>query len=195
MTVKFFPVFFRSIYDFQPIAVQLVIGTGLAVTAFATWVAQRLSRKRGRGQMIVLLQGLAIACLVGMASYPAPAIVVLLFVMRGALMNATTPLSRTIVMDYVPRRRRGVWSSLQTVAWGLFWNASALIGGFLVGDDNFRRAFLVTSIVYVFGTAIVVPFIRVIHKERDMLPDDEIPPVKEAATVDPIAAGTGGAKK
>lgn len=165
MTVKFFPVFFRSIYSFQPIAVQLVMGTGLAATAVATWLAQKLSRRNGRGEMIVTLQGLAIACLLGMASYPAPALVVLLFVMRGALMNATTPLSRTIVMDYVPRKRRGIWSSLQVVAWGLFWNASALIGGFLVGEDNFRRAFLVTAGVYIVGTAIIVPFIASIHRE------------------------------
>ena len=167
MTVKFFPVFFKSIYDFQPVAVQLVLGGGLITTAFATWSAQRLSRRRGRGQMIVLLQGLAIACLIAMATYPAPALVVVLFVSRGALMNATAPLSRTIVMDYVPRKRRGVWSSLQTVAWGLFWNASALIGGFLIGENNFTRVFLVTAGVYVVGTAIIVPFVSAIHKEKD----------------------------
>lgn len=96
-------------------------------------------------------------------------------------MNATTPLSRTIVMDYVPRRRRGVWSSLQTVAWGLFWNASALVGGFLVGDNNFRRAFLVTSVVYTVGTAIIVPFVRVIHKERAELPPDDTSKVEGAS--------------
>lgn len=167
MTVKFFPVFFRTIYAFQPIAVQLVMGAGLFATALATFAAQQMSRRRGRGEMIVVLQGVAIACLFGMATYPAPALVVLLFVLRGAFMNATTPLSRTIVMDYVPRRNRGVWSSLQTVAWGLFWNASALIGGFLVGDDNFRRAFIVTGFVYVVGTAIIVPFVPHIHREVD----------------------------
>ena len=165
MTVKFFPVFFRNVYGFQPVAVQLVIGSGLLLTAAATWLAQRVSRRRGRGELIVIVQALAIVCLVGMAAYPVAAIAVPLFLARGALMNAATPLSRTIVMDYVPRRRRAVWSSLQTIAWGLFWNVSAMVGGFLVGQDNFRRVFLVTAVVYVVGAGIIVPFVPAVHRE------------------------------
>ena len=176
MTVKFFPVFFRDIYHFQPIQVQLVMGTGLLATAAATWIAQRRSRTQGRGRMIVILQTLAILCLGGMALYPAAPLVVALFIARGAFMNAVTPLSRTIVMDNVPRKRRGIWSSLQTVAWGLFWNASALIGGFLVGDDNFRRVFLVTACVYIVGTSLIIPFISVVQAEHPTQPSNQPPP-------------------
>jgi MFS family permease len=165
MTVKFFPVFFRDIYGFQPIAVQIVMGLGFVATGLASLGAQRLSLKRGRGEMIVVLQAAAIACLVGMAMYPSAWLIILLFVTRGALMNASTPLSRSIVMDYVPKQRRGLWNSFQTVAWGLFWNASALVGGFLIGDDNYRLCFLITAGIYVLGTSIIVPMIPVIHRE------------------------------
>lgn len=191
MTVKFFPVFFRSIYGFQPIAVQLVMGASMLATALATWGAQKLSRRQGRGEMIVLLQAIAIACLFGMASYPPATLVILLFVTRGALMNATTPLSRTIVMDYVPRKWRGIVSSLQSVAWGLFWNASALIGGFLVGDNNFRRVFLVTAGVYVAGTALIIPFVRVVHREGGQMAGEL--PADTAMTGSPGIVVPGGA--
>ncbi len=195
MTVKFFPVFFRSIYGFQPIAVQLVMGTGLLATALATWGAQKLSRRQGRGEMIVLLQAVSIACLFGMASYPPVALVVLLFITRGALMNATTPLSRTIVMDYVPRKWRGIVSSLQSVAWGLFWNASALIGGFLVGDNNFRRVFLVTAGVYVVGTAIIIPFVRVVHREGGVQTDETVEEaLYQESSTRPASGGPAAAK-
>ncbi len=176
MTVKFFPVFFRSIYGFQPIAVQIVMGSGLLVTAAATMVAQKLSVKRGRAEMIVGLQALSIASLAGMAFYPAVWLIVPLFIFRGALMNATTPLSRTIVMDYVPKKRRGIWSSLQTVAWGLFWNVSAMLGGFLIGEDNFRFAYLITAGIYILGTIIIIPLIPLIHREQGGSVPAPVPP-------------------
>lgn len=165
MTVKFFPVFFRDIYGFQPIAVQIVMGAGFLVTGLAALGAQRLSVRRGRGEMIVVLQAAAIACLIGMAVYPAAWLIVLLFIARGALMNASTPLSRSVVMDYVPKNRRGLWNSFQTVAWGLFWNVSALVGGFLIGDDNYRLCFLITAGIYVVGVSVIIPMIPVIHRE------------------------------
>lgn len=179
MTVKFFPVFFRSIYGLQPIAVQIVMGVGLLFTAAATMAAQKLSVKRGRAEMIVGLQALSIASLVGMAFYPSLWLIVPLFIFRGALMNATTPLSRTIVMDYVPKKRRGVWSSLQTVAWGLFWNVSAMLGGFLIGDDNFRFAYLITAGIYVLGTVIIIPLIPLIHREQGSVSPAPAAPVEK----------------
>jgi MFS family permease len=165
MTVKFFPVFFRDIYQMRPIAVQLVMGSGLLLTGAATVLAQKLSRSRGRAEMILILQALSISALVGLAFYPSIGLMVALFLVRGALMNATTPLSRSIVMDYVSKKQRGIWSSLQTVAWGLFWNVSALLGGFLIGDDNFRLCFLITAGIYVLGTSIIIPLVPMIHRE------------------------------
>jgi hypothetical protein len=61
MTVKFFPVFFRDIYQMRPIAVQLVMGSGLLLTGAATVLAQKLSRSRGRAEMILILQALSIS--------------------------------------------------------------------------------------------------------------------------------------
>ncbi len=165
MTVKFFPVFFRAIYSLQPIAVQGIMGAGLLLTGAATVAAQKFSRRRGRAEMILILQAFSIAALVALAFYPSLWLMIPLFLVRGALMNATSPLSRSIVMDYVNKKQRGVWSSLQTVAWGLFWNVSALLGGFLIGDDNFRLCFLITAGIYVIGMAIIIPLVPVIHRE------------------------------
>ena len=64
------------------------------------------------------------------------------------------PLSRSILMDIVPKKHRAKVNSIQTIAWGLFWNFSAVLGGYLVGDVrpfNFRLNFLVTAIIYVLG--------------------------------------------
>lgn len=80
-------------------------------------------------------------------------------------MNAAQPLSRSILMDVVPKRHRGKWNSLETIAWGLFWNASAMVGGFLIGDNNFRLCFLITAGVYLVGTVPILMLIPLVHKE------------------------------
>ncbi len=172
MTVKFFPVFFRDIYHLQPIAVQLILGAGFVLAGLSGLAAQKLSIKGGRPQIIILVQAVAIGCLIVLALYPPLWLMIVVFVIRGALMNAAQPLSRSIMMDYVPKSSRGFWNSLQTVAWGLFWNASAAIGGFLIGEDNFALCFLITSIVYGVGIIPAVFLIPLVHREDYVVEDN-----------------------
>lgn len=166
MTVKFFPVFFRDIYQLSPIQVQLLLTLTFAVTGGLGILAQRASKKRGRAQMIIVVQALAIGCLATIAFYPPLIWLVPLFALRNALMNASQPLSRSIIMDFVPKKNRGIWNSLQAVAWGLFWSASAVLGGFLIGDGNFQRCFLITAGVYMIGTIPILFIIPYVEKER-----------------------------
>ncbi len=166
MTVKFFPVFFRDVYHLSPIQVQLILTLTFAVTGTLGILTQRASRKRGRAVMIAVVQSTAIACLIALAFYPALVWLVPLFVFRNALMNASQPLSRSIIMDFVPKKNRGIWNSLETVAWGLFWSASAVLGGFLIGDGNFRLCFLITAGVYVIGTIPILFIIPFVEQEK-----------------------------
>ncbi len=165
MTIKFFPVFFRSIYDLKPISVQAIMGLTFISTGITSIIAQKLSRRRGRGEMIFSVQLLATICLVIIALYPPLVFLIPLFVMRGSLMNAAHPLSRSILMDVVPKKNRGKWNSLETIAWGLFWNASAVFGGFLIGENNFKLCFLITAGIYFVGTIPIFVMIPMVKKE------------------------------
>jgi MFS family permease len=165
MSIKFFPVFFRSIYDLQPISVQVIMGFTAIFTGLFGMLAQKFSVKKGRGEMIFAVQILATICLVGIGFYPAIGLLVPLFILRGSLMNAAQPLSRSILMDVVPKKNRGKWNSLETIAWGLFWNASAVIGGFLIGDNNFQRCFFITAGIYFVGTIPILMLIPLVRTE------------------------------
>jgi len=169
MTVKFFPVFFRDIYHLKPIAAQLILGAGFIMTGLSAVAAQILSLRKGRPQIIILVQGIAIFCLVMIAFYPPLWLMVVLFVVRGSLMNSAGPLTRSIMMDYIPKTRRGFWNSLQTVAGGLFWNVSAALGGFLIGDDNFALCFHITAVIYAVGLIPALFLIPLVHRERNHL--------------------------
>lgn len=165
MSIKFFPVFFRSLYDMQPISVQLIMGITAIGTGLFGMTAQQFSLKKGRAVMIFIVQFSATLCLIVIGFYPALYLLVPLFIMRGALMNAAQPLSRSILMDVVPKKHRGKWNSVETIAWGLFWNASAVIGGFLIGDNNFQRCFFITAIIYLIGTIPILMLIPLVKQE------------------------------
>lgn|GEM_PF-1705762 len=165
MSIKFFPVFFRSLYNLQPVAVQIIMGITSITTGFFALVAQKFSLKRGRAKMIFAVQLTATSCLIAIGFYPALFLLIPLFIIRGALMNAAQPLSRSILMDVVPKKHRGKWNSVETVAWGLFWNASAVIGGFLIGDNNFQRCFFITAGIYLVGTIPILMLIPLVKKE------------------------------
>ncbi|MBS3740891.1 MAG: MFS transporter [Candidatus Cloacimonetes bacterium] len=165
MSIKFFPVFFRSIYSLRPISVQLIIGMTAVFTGLFGVLAQKFSLKKGRGEMIFAVQFAATICLIIIGFYPALFLLVPLFILRGSLMNAAQPLSRSILMDVVPKKHRGKWNSAETIAWGLFWNASAVIGGFLIGENNFQLCFFITAGIYIIGTIPILMLIPLVHKE------------------------------
>jgi sugar phosphate permease len=165
MSIKFFPVFFRSIYNMQPISVQLIMGITAIFTGVIGILIQKLSLKKGRVEMMLAVKILSTLCLIAIGFYPAVILLVPLFIMRGSLMNAAHPLSRSILMDVIPKRNRGKWNSVETVAWGLFWNASAVVGGFLIGDNNFQRCFSITAGLYLISVIPTLMLIPLVHKE------------------------------
>ncbi|MFQ5977970.1 MAG: MFS transporter [Candidatus Heimdallarchaeota archaeon] len=169
MTIRFFPIFFYEVYDWLPIAVQLIMGlVGLATATTSFW-AQRFSQKHGIGRvwMIFIVQGLAILCLIALIFYPPVLILIPIFIARGSLMNASQPLSRSILMDHTPRRHRGVISSASAISWGLFWNMSAALGGFLIGIGGYRLVFAITAGVYVIGTLPILLLIPYVPREQE----------------------------
>ncbi len=166
MTVKYFPLFFIRIYSLPPIDVQLIMGFTSIATGVSSILAQRLSIKNGRPQLIFTVQAIATMCLFLIAFYPPLWLLIVLFIVRGSFMNASQPLSRSILMDLIPKNARGRWNSAEAIAWGLFWNVSSAIGGFLIGPkDNFRLVFLVTAGLYTFGTSIILLIVPLVPSE------------------------------
>ncbi|MFX0116469.1 MAG: MFS transporter, partial [Candidatus Hodarchaeota archaeon] len=186
MTIRFFPIFFYEIYGWLPIALNLLMGVAGLATAVASLWAQRISHRHGIGRvwMIFIVQGIAIICLIGLIFYPPVLIVVPIFIVRQALMNASQPLSRSILMDHTPRRHRGIVNSAQAMAWGLFWNMSAALGGFLIGMGGYRLCFAITAGVYILGTIpilLLIPYVpRETGEKASSLLKKDIFPSKDA---------------
>ncbi len=168
MTVKYFPIFFMNEYNLSPVLLQVVMGATALVTGLFGVAAQKASLKLGRVQTIFYVQFIATACLLFIAVYPPIAVLIPLFILRGAFMNAGQPLSRSILMDMIPKTNRGKWNSVEAIAWGLFWNVSAVAGGFLIGNSNrYNLCFVITTFVYIFGMVPIIILMPLVGKEKE----------------------------
>jgi len=167
MTIRFFPIFFKEQYDMLPILVNAVMGTTTIATAVLSMIAQRIALKIGRVETMFVFQGTAVFALVGMIFYPPLILLVPLFIYRGASMNSTNPLNRSITMDLVPKHHRGKWNALEQLSFSLFWNLSAGLGGIIIGpDNNFRLCFIITASIYAVSTLILMTLSGKVEKEK-----------------------------
>ncbi len=173
MSIKYFPVFFTEKYFISPVWLNIIMGATSLATGLLGLVSQKVSLRLGRVQTIFIVQFIATFCLLIIAIYPPFAVLVPFFILRGSFMNAGQPLSRSILMDVIPKRRRGIWNSIEAIAWGLFWNASAVIGGFIVGaNNNFNLCFIITTFIYIVGMIPVILMMPLVGKEREAKDQD-----------------------
>jgi MFS family permease len=179
MTIKFFPVFFKDAYILAPMAIQAIMGATSLATGLMGIGSQKISLKLGRVQTIFLVQFIATACLLVITIYPPLWILIPIFIFRGSFMNAAQPLSRSIIMDIIPKKNRGKWNSVEAIAWGLFWNASAFIGGFLVGYDRFYLCFITTAFVYILGHVPIILLMPLVGKERLAMSKEELEEIEK----------------
>jgi hypothetical protein len=118
-SVKFFPIFFMEILKLHPVTVmQLYIITPLLIS-YAMIYTQQLSQKLGRIWATVLVKSTGITLLIALCflakSEASLYIILPVYVIRTAVMNSTKPLTKSIIMDIVPKEQRAKWNSLELI--------------------------------------------------------------------------------
>ena len=165
MTVKFFPLYFKSNVGLSPMHTQLIyVCVPLVMVAFAS-LAQRASQAMGRAQVMALFRGLGVTCL-GVMVLLAQVyqcerwqVMVPIYLVRTALMNSVYPVEESLLMDSVPKNTRARWKSLESVM-QFGWCGSAVLGGVIADRfkntdrSGYTQTFAITCIMQFSGTCI-----------------------------------------
>lgn len=152
MTVRFFPIFFKEIYNLPPSIMNFMYFLNFVLTGIFGILAVRAVKYIGKIESIIVVQLIAIVCLFIIAMIPPLAIVIPIFILRGAFMNSSQPVKNAIVMDLVRKKNRGIFQSLEVLSQNFFWSLSAGVGGFLLQYYNFPVLYIATASIYVVGT-------------------------------------------
>jgi MFS family permease len=172
MTIKFMPIFMLDLLELSPDKVNAVYTLSPLLVAGASLLVQRLSKTIGRCWATVFAKGIGVSLLLVLAAQASsytylrqhedlppdehpwycsiPAILTV-FLLRTVIINTTKPLTKSIVMDMVPKQQRGRWQALESIN-AATWAGSAVVGGVLIDDYGFVGIFVTTAIMQLAST-------------------------------------------
>jgi MFS family permease len=112
-----------------------------------------LSKKLGTVNAIVLAQGSSTVFMFGMAVAPDPFSAGVLYVMRAALMNMSSPLSDSFLMGIVPGEERSLASAVNSLVWRLPNSVTTILGGWIMASGDYRLPVYLGTGFYVVAIA------------------------------------------
>eukprot|EP00658_Telonema_sp_P-2_P004106 TRINITY_DN11539_c0_g1_i4.p1 TRINITY_DN11539_c0_g1~~TRINITY_DN11539_c0_g1_i4.p1 ORF type:complete len:434 (+),score=57.94 TRINITY_DN11539_c0_g1_i4:259-1560(+) len=175
ITSKYFPIYFADDIGLDPRTVMGIYAVMPLTTSACSFCVMNLSYKIGRVQSVLLCLVIGIPLLFFMAAMGTSfwnsekALLIGVQVVRTSVMNAYSPVSRSILNDWAPKDQRARWNSLSSIQ-KVGWSGSAMLGGFIIKKWSYSVCFWVTGSVQLIGLAIRLVLLRIV-------PDD---PVRES---------------
>ena len=190
LTIPFVNLFFNSIFGFTSSTFSLMSSfTAMLVFIFSLLVPT-LRKKYGYWMTIVLVQSLAIICLVIMSSTEiyathtsAVVIAVSAYIFRQPLMHMAHPASNELMMNYVGKNNQELISALSSSLWSASWFISAKIFEWLrLLEFRYFEIFLITAFLYAIGVILYGFLIR--EYEHNKKRSSTVLPIADELTID-----------
>ncbi len=119
-----------------------------------------MSKRFGIVRAIVINQGLSTMFMVSLAFVGGPALAATLYIIRAALMNMSSPLSDSFLMELVPQEKRGLASAINSVVWRLPNSVTTIIGGVILASGNYSLPFELAALFYICAISLFYTFFR-----------------------------------
>jgi MFS family permease len=148
LIMPFMNVFFRVQYNQPDQVIGVLFAWGSLAMGLGLLAAPPLAERFGKIQIVVITQGLSIPFLILLGFAPIFWISALAYYIRVALMNMSSPVYQTFVMEQVDPSSRAMVASLVSMSWNFGWAISPTISGILQVRYGFGPPFIGTIILY-----------------------------------------------
>lgn len=147
LIMPFMNVFFRNVHHQSDATIGVMFAWGSLAMAVGLLLAPALAEKFGKIQIVVITQALSIPFLflLGFGSFGISATG---YFFRLALMNMSSPIYQTFVMEKVDSKSRAMVASLTSMAHHFGWAFSPTISGYIQVRYGFGPAFMTTIGLY-----------------------------------------------
>ena len=149
LIMPFMNVFFRVQYHQSDQVIGVLFAWGSLAMGIGLLAAPPLADRLGKIQIVVITQGLSIPFLILMGFSPLFWVSGVAYYIRVALMNMSSPVYQTFVMEQVESSSRAMVASLVSMSWNFGWAISPTISGILQVRYGFGPPFLGTIILYI----------------------------------------------
>ena len=148
LIMPFMNVFFRNVHNQSDSSIGLLFAWGSLAMGAGLMVAPILAERYGKIQVVVVSQALSIPFLAMLGFSPWFSLSAIAYYIRLALMNMSSPVYQTFVMEQVDPDSRAMVASLNSMAHHFGWAFSPSISGYIQVNYGFWPAFLITIILY-----------------------------------------------
>lgn len=148
LIMPFMNVFFRNVHNQSDSSIGLLFAWGSLAMGAGLMVAPILAERYGKIQVVVVSQALSIPFLAMLGFSPWFSLSAIAYYIRLALMNMSSPVYQTFVMEQVDPDSRAMVASLNSMAHHFGWAFSPSISGYIQVNYGFWPAFLCTIILY-----------------------------------------------
>lgn len=165
LIMPFMNVFFRQVHNQPDPIIGSLFAWGSLAMGIGLLIAPPLADRMGKIQLVVASQALSIPFLIILGFSPIFWLSTIAYYIRLALMNMSSPVYQTFVMEHVEPSARATVASLVSMAWNFGWAFSPTISGYLQVRYGFGLPFMGTIILYTISTVMYWAFF-LYRKER-----------------------------
>lgn len=154
LVIPFMNLYFARRFDCSSAQIGWFFSVAAVFTAGASLLGPALARRFGKLRTAVAAQALSLPFLVTLGFERRLDVAVGAFWMRATLMQASTPLVQTFVMEALPNSLRARASSLINTVWNFGWAASATMSGVIIQRFGYDVPFYLTAVLYALAATI-----------------------------------------
>lgn len=158
LIMPFMNVFFRVVHNQPDPAIGVLFAWGSLAMGIGLLLAPPLAERTGKIQLVVITQAISIPFLILLGFSPLFWIGAASFYIRLALMNMSSPVYQTFIMEHVESSSRATVASLSSMAWNFGWAFSPTISGWLQVQYGFGLPFAGTIALYTVAVAMYWAF-------------------------------------
>ena len=148
LIMPFMNVFFRVVHNQPDPVIGTLFAWGSLAMGIGLLIAPPLAERTGKIQLVVISQALSIPFLILLGFSPIFWVGAATYYIRVALMNMSSPVYQTFIMEHVDPSARATVASLTSMAWNFGWAFSPTISGWLQVRYGFGPPFIGTIILY-----------------------------------------------
>lgn len=148
LIMPFMNVFFRVVHNQPDPVIGTLFAWGALAMGIGLLIAPPLAERMGKIQLVVISQALSIPFLILLGFSPIFWVGAATYYIRLALMNMSSPVYQTFIMEHVDSSARATVASLTSMAWNFGWAFSPTISGWLQVHYGFGPPFIGTIILY-----------------------------------------------
>ena len=160
LIIPLIPTWFYLRFNVSDVFSGPLIAVSSIVMGLGAAFAPRISKRFGLVKGIVLTQMLSTGFLIAMPFSPTAEVAAPLYVVRATLMNISSPLSDSFIMNLIAEDERATASSFNVVIWRLPNAASTVVGGSLLNGGNLSLPFYLCAALYLFSIALFYTLFR-----------------------------------